>query len=40
MPNYFEAYNTIVHFIFEEELKEKTQQHATWWLCPKKWKNK
>ena len=23
MPNYFEAYNTVVHFISEEELKEK-----------------
>ena len=23
MPNYFEPYNTVVHFITEEELKEK-----------------
>ena len=23
MPNYFEPYNTVVHFISEEELKEK-----------------
>ena len=33
MPNYFDEYDTTVHFISEEELKSAPQRDASWRVC-------